>query len=454
MRILHITRSMSATSGGTAEAVRLLCQGLAQHQVVSEIASLDMPGTLEPSGLPDSTRFHCLGAKPHGYGYSARLKQWLESHAGAFDALLVHGLWQYSSFGAWRAIGGKAKKRNAEKLISVSGEAEMLKKSKGMDNGSDFSVSASQHFSSRPPFPPYFVFPHGMLDPWFRRTYPLKHLKKCIYWWLVEGRVFRDAPKVLFTSALERDLARGAFYPYQCRESVVPLGIESPPGEAALQRRCFLEAVPDVAERRFFLFLGRLHPKKGPELLIRAFAHLMKTLPQEVREGWALVMAGPVAGSGVDSTYLAGLQDLARTLLARDSVGAKILFPGLLQGDAKWGAFRACEAFVLPSHQENFGIAVVEALACGKPVLISDQINIWHEIHDDGAAIVDQDTEPGTLSMLTRWMELSSDEKVIMGKCARSSFEKRFEAGAAAKLLLEVLTDAVHTAPLERTPLR
>ena len=407
MRILHITRSMSAASGGTAEAVRLLCQGLAQHKVGSEIASLDMHGTSVPSGLPDSTRFHCLGAKHHGYGYSSRLKPWLESHAAEFDALLVHGLWQYSTWGTWRALHSK-------KLA------------------------------------PVFVFPHGMLDPWFRRTYPLKHLKKCIYWWLAERRVFRDAAKVLFTSAMERDLARGAFYPYQCRESVVPLGIESPLGEAALQRRCFLEAVPDVAERRFFLFLGRLHPKKAPELLIRAFARLMETLPREVRECWALVMAGPVAGSGVESSYLASLQELARTSLMRDAAGAMIFFPGLLQGDAKWGAFHACEAFVLPSHQENFGIAVVEALACGKPVLISDQINIWREIAEDGAALVEDDTEAGTLALLTRWMGLTEPIKVIMGARARSCFEQRFEAKAAAQRLLEVLTESLQPTSAKR----
>ncbi len=59
----------------------------------------------------------------------------------------------------------------------------------------------------------------------------------------------------------------------------------------------------------------------------------------------------------------------------------------MLTGDLKWGAFRAAEAFVLPSHQENFGIAVVEALACGKPVLISDKVNIWREIVEDGAGL-------------------------------------------------------------------
>lgn len=64
----------------------------------------------------------------------------------------------------------------------------------------------------------------------------------------------------------------------------------------------------------------------------------------------------------------------------------------MLQGDVKWGAVHGCEEFVLPSRQENFAIAVVEALACGKPVLISDQVNIWREIAEDGAGLVGGDT--------------------------------------------------------------
>jgi hypothetical protein len=76
----------------------------------------------------------------------------------------------------------------------------------------------------------------------------------------------------------------------------------------------------------------------------------------------------------------------------------------MLSGAAKWGALYGCEAFVLPSHQENFGIAVVEALACGKPVLISDQVNIWREIVEDGAGLVEGDTEEGVEKLLRNFL--------------------------------------------------
>ena len=81
----------------------------------------------------------------------------------------------------------------------------------------------------------------------------------------------------------------------------------------------------------------------------------------------------------------------------------------MLTGHAKWGAFYGAEAFILPSHQENFGIAVVEALACGKPVLISKQVNIWHEIIEGGGGLVEEDTTAGTLRLLESWQRLSKN---------------------------------------------
>ena len=101
-----------------------------------------------------------------------------------FDAVIVHGLWQYSSFGVWRALAGTDT--------------------------------------------PYFVFPHGMLDPWFKRTYPAKHFKKLLYWPWAEYRVLRDAAAVLFTSEEERRLARESFALYRAREVVVNYGTAAP----------------------------------------------------------------------------------------------------------------------------------------------------------------------------------------------------------------------------------
>ena len=99
--------------------------------------------------------------------------------------------------------------------------------------------------------------------------------------------------------------------------------------------------------------------------------------------------------------------------------------------------------FILPSHQENFGIAVAEALACGTPVLISNKVNIWREIEQDGAGLVDEDDEPGTTRLLQKWLGLSDEEKDAMRKSARQCFQSRFEVTRAA----EALIGAIRTTP-------
>ena len=109
----------------------------------------------------------------------------------------------------------------------------------------------------------------------------------------------------------------------------------------------------------------------------------------------------------------------------------------MLDGDSKWGAFYGCEAFVLPSHQENFGISVVEALACDKPVLISNKVNIWREIAHDEAGFVEEDTVDGTARLLNRFLV----GEITGGVAGRSSdcFRRHFEIREASRKLLEAL---------------
>jgi glycosyltransferase involved in cell wall biosynthesis len=111
----------------------------------------------------------------------------------------------------------------------------------------------------------------------------------------------------------------------------------------------------------------------------------------------------------------------------------------MLNGSAKWGAFYGCDAFTLPSHQENFGIAVVEAMACGKPVLISNQVNIWREIHDERSGLVDDDTPDGVHRLLQRWMDITDAVKQQIGDQARMAFEKLFAIDPAAERFIRVL---------------
>ena len=167
-----------------------------------------------------------------------------------------------------------------------------------------------------------------------------------------------------------------------------------------------------------------------------------------------------IAGPGWDSDYgrkVRGLIDEANRSIAsaehrilNTEHSACVHAVAMLSGEAKWGSLYGCEAFVLPSHQENFGIAVVEALACGKPVLISDQVNIWREIVEDGAGLVEADTEGGVEKLLRKFFDSRRAEdgwRIEDGKwktpdgggAQRECYLKRFAIGPAAAKLARAL---------------
>ena len=132
------------------------------------------------------------------------------------------------------------------------------------------------------------------------------------------------------------------------------------------------------------------------------------------------------------------LIELARTL----GVADRICWTGMLTGDLKWGLLRSAEVLALPSHSENFGIVVAEALACGLPVLISNRVNIWREIVEDKAGLVASDTLEGTERLIRNWIELSADDRSQMRERARRCFFDRFEIQQAASALVEVVSSA------------
>jgi glycosyltransferase involved in cell wall biosynthesis len=137
-----------------------------------------------------------------------------------------------------------------------------------------------------------------------------------------------------------------------------------------------------------------------------------------------VVMAGP---TGFD--YAQTLKTLAENL----GISECIYWTGMLSGEAKWGSFQAAEAFVLPSHQENFGIAVAEALSARLPVLISHSVNISPEIGFDGAGFVEDDTLEGTILLLKRWVSLPDTMQTAMRQQARETFLARYTSVVAAK---------------------
>jgi glycosyltransferase involved in cell wall biosynthesis len=126
------------------------------------------------------------------------------------------------------------------------------------------------------------------------------------------------------------------------------------------------------------------------------------------------------------------LQAQAKTM----GIEQRVHWTGMVKGDAKWGALYACDAFVLPSHQENFGIAVAEALACSKPVLISDKVNIWREIAQGGCGLVAPDTLAGTTQLLVGWLALPASGRTAMVAQARRTFDQRYTVNASANSLI------------------
>jgi glycosyltransferase involved in cell wall biosynthesis len=376
MRSLHIITSVNPAHGGPIEGLTQLERVLKAQGHVTEIASLDDPASPWVAQCP--MPIHALGPGKSSYGYSNQLVPWLRAHHRDYDMVCVRGIWQFGSLAAWRAL------RNTST--------------------------------------PYFVFPHGMLDPWFKEAYPLKHLKKTAYWIGGEYRVLRDARGVCFTCEEERVLARQSFRPYRAREIVVNYGTAKPQGDPEKQRQTFLAQFPELKDKRVLLFLSRIHHKKGCDLLIEAFA---KIASQD--DSLHLVIAGP---DQVD--WKAELERQAEEL----GVANRITWPGMLRDDMKWGAFHLSEVFVLPSHQENFGIVVAEALACGLPVLISNKVNIWREIEKANAGLVQPDTLEGTLNLLQDWLGATAEKRREMSHNALQCFEQNFEIHRAAESLL------------------
>ena len=380
LRILHVIGSVNPAAGGPVEGVKQLSRVNADYGHTIEVLTLDDPSSpwLDKIGFP----VHAMGPAFTHYAYCPRLVPWLRAHHRDYDVVIVNGIWGYNAFGIWRALRGTST--------------------------------------------PYYVYTHGMLDPWFKYRFPFKHLKKWLFWPWAVFPVLRDADGVFFTCEEERRLARKSFWLYDCNEIVVSYGTPGVPDAAIDYGATFLEKHPGLKPFRRFVFLGRVNPKKGPDIIIKTIARLQaagRWDPAAMR----LIMAGPA-----DGAYAAQLQRLAE----KRGVAGSIAWTGMLLGDDKWGALQCAEVFVLPSHQENFGIAVVESLSVGVPVLISKAVNIWADIVADGAGTAADDTVPDFERQMIEWLDMSAGQVAAMRQRARKCFEDRYTAKRAAVLML------------------
>ncbi len=367
LKVLHIINTIDLRDGGPVASLYALARARLASGHSTTAISLDAPGSLNPEELPFN--WVALGPGTGNYGYSPRLVPWLKEHAREYDSVIISGIWGFQAFGGWKGLKG----------LNI----------------------------------PYLLFPHGMLDPWFKNSYPLKHVKKWFYWHWFLHQVFRDASAVCFTCEQERGLARQSFWRYKAAEVVVGYGIQEPPASSQSQFDAFQRMVPAALNKRIILFLSRIHEKKGCDLLVQSYAKVMGA-----DSNWHLVIAGPA-----DEKTLVHLKAIAR----KAGIGDSVSWPGMLYGDAKWGAFRSADAFCLPSHQENFGIVVAEAMACECPALITHQVNIWRDIYESAAGFVEPDTAEGIEHLLRRWRENPVEKRQAMGARGRECQKRLFD---------------------------
>jgi len=381
MKILRIIPSTRPESGGPIRGATSTSEILRERGHSVDFVSLDDPNAHHVKDFPFTV--HAMGPKGRPAGYTPRFVNWIRDNASNYDAAIIHSLWNFGSMGGWMGLRGT-------KL-------------------------------------PYVVFPHGMLDPWFNTVQPVKRLLKQGLLYTVQGAVLRDARYVLFTSEEEMRLARTAFRMPKYNERTVAYGSSGLEGDAEVQASAFGGHVPELAGRPFLLFLSRIHPKKGLDLLIEALGRQRDRLGD-----LQLVIAGPDE---------AKMRPMMEKIAQDHAIADRLHWAGMLTGDAKWGAFRQCEAFVLPSHQENFGIVVAEALSCSKPVLITDKVNIWREVDAAGAGLVAPDTADGIEQLVLRYLTLPADARSGMATASRSLYERQFSVEGAALSLEAVLQE-------------
>jgi len=283
MRILFVIRTLDPAWGGPVEGLRNLTAQARKRGYEVEVACGDSPAA--PWLAKWDLKVNVPGSgSPRRYGFSLGLDAWLADNLPRFDAVVVHSIWMYFSYAVWKA--------------------------------------------TRRTGTPYFLFIHGALDPWFKRTYPLKNIKKTIYWKLFEHRVLRDAERVLFTTEEEMVLAERAFLPWACRPEVTGYGIVRPGLPEAFDKTRYIQTLTDanplLANRRFILFLARVHEKKGIDLLLKAFAAAKNVF--HVLDDTALVIAGP----GEKKTF-----DQLGRLASSLGIAGDVVWSGPLYGNDK-----------------------------------------------------------------------------------------------------------------------
>jgi glycosyltransferase involved in cell wall biosynthesis len=399
MRVLQVIPNLAARIGGPAVSVVESSLALAECGVETSIYATDLAeaasaathGVVSLADLP-------LGAKsldvrlfparrPRRLAFSPELWRALHEHAGEYDVVHIHSLFLFPQFAAYR--------------------------------------------SARAAGVPYVVSPRGALDPHLRRRSRAVKAINDVLW---QRDMLQGAARLHVTSDEEArllsDVAPGV------PRAVAPNGIRWRDFQELPDGREFRSRSLQGHDGPVVMYLGRLSHKKGLDVLIRAFAMVRRDVPEA-----RLAIVGPD-----DEGLTPGLAALAR----REGVAGAVTFAGMLRGRDKLAALAAADVWALPSHSENFGVAVAEALAAGRAVVVAPGVNIAREIEGAAAGVV-CDLSAAAFAGSIVSLLWDEEKRARLGASARA-FARRYDWSHVGPQLAQMYEDVAASAPRAWAP--
>ena len=347
MRVLHVIQSIGPLEGGPSAVIRTMARCQAESGMEVHIATTDgngrgrLPPDKSNPTIKENVTYWIFPRQTRFYSFSFPLTVWLCKHLSKYDIVHIHGLFSYTCLAA--AVCARISRT------------------------------------------PYFVRPFGILSRWGMCN---GHWRlKRIYFRLVESRMLKGAAGVQYTS--EQEAQEAQLLCFEHKRVVVPNPVELIEMEGA--SASFGRAYPELVGKTVLLFLSRLDPKKGLDLLLPAFARIRSRHPDAV-----LI----IAGEG-EPAFVARLKQSCH----EQGLDAGVRWAGFVQGEEKRTVLAGADLFILPSYSENFGVAVVEALGAGLPVLISDQVGVHREVAAANAGLVVECEVDQIESALVRMLE-------------------------------------------------
>ena len=379
VKVLRIISSLNPKYGGPARATIDSSIALQKKGINVDILTCDNKKEV----FFKSKKIKIINKGPGllgAYSFSLKLFFWLKKNEVKYDAFIVHGLWQFNTL-----------------------MARLLIKKK------------------------YYVLLHGQLDPFFKNDF-IKLIKKKIYWFLFERNNLLNAKSILLTSKGEMQTLKNTFVKTSnIKKQVIQYGIIKPKLNKKKLSIKFYKKFKNFKDKKFYLFLGRFHEKKGCEIIIETIKILGNNFKGLV------LMAGPLSNTIYEKKII--------NLIKEYKLEKKIIISEALYNDLKWGAIQQSKVMLLPSHGENFGVALVESLSFSKPVLTTFKVNIYKDILNYKAGLVSKDTVNGFTKILKQFSQFNNRKIKKYSNNSYICFKKNFNLESKNNELAKLLNN-------------